>query len=221
MLMIGVQLEINVADGVPLVIKAEPRPAIIAFLVATVWEFIQIEWMVGLHDKQTTEQDRKDKVLRLVPKWYRTGVQTGSVAVRLSMVLLFATAVGLFLSGSLLESIRFTSVLGGESAGCVREYNVYGIGMALLSDFFLLANTAKPGVWTLAISYILFIVIFPLYGHLIHGLCFLFNFRSRALSTIADQSWTFASVEILVLAIFTVEYKFTDLIGALAGAYCE
>jgi len=205
MLMIGVLLEINVADGVPLVLKAEPRPAIIAFLVATVWEFIQIEWMVNLHEELFVEKDHHDKITRMVPAWYRNGVQTHSWAVRAGMWLLVTVATGLFLSGSILDAIRFTSVLGGETAGCVRSYNLYEIGTTLVSDFFLLANDAAPGVWTMSISYLLFLAVFPLYCHFVHLLSFFFNIRQRHMCLLADQCWTFASVEVLVLAIFTVE----------------
>ena len=203
--MVGVLLEINVADGVPLVIKAEPRPAIIAFLVATVWEFIQIEWIVGLHDKLCSPQDRVDKIRRTVPAWYRDGVRTNAWNVRASMWLVWTLAIGLLLTGSLLELIRFTSVLGGETAGCIRSYNVYELGAELVSDFFLFANNAKPGVWTMTISFFLFLVVFPLYGHLVHALSFLFDIRQRHMCLLADQCWTFASVEVLVLAVFTVE----------------
>lgn len=205
LIMVGVSLEINVADGVPLVIKAEPRPAIIAFLVATVWEFIQIEWIVALHEKLCTSQDHEEKMQRMVPPWYRDGVRNNSWTVRGSMCLLWIIAVGLLLAGSIMEGIRFTSVLGGETAGCIRSYNLYELGAYLWSDFFLLANTAKPGVWTMAIAYVLCLAVFPLYGHLVHALSFWFDIRHRYMCIIADQCWTFASVEVLVLAIFTVE----------------
>jgi hypothetical protein len=203
--MVGVSLEINVADGVPVVIKAEPRPAIIAFLVATVWEFIQIEWIVTLHEKLCTSKDREEKIQRMVPAWYREGVLTNSWTVRGPMFLLWTIAVGLLLAGSIMEGIRFTSVLGGEMAGCIRSYNLYELGAFLWSDFFLLANDAKPGVWTMAISYVLCLAVFPLYVHLVHGLSLCFDIRQRSMCLIADQFWTFASVEVYVLAIFTVE----------------
>lgn len=208
MLMVGVLLEINVADGVPVVIKAEPRPAIIAFLIATVWEFVQIEWMVSLHEELWDERDRRDKMVRTVPTWYRNGVQTNSLTVRALMWLLWAVATGLYLSGSILQAVRFTSVLGGETGGCDRTYNLYEIGTTMVSDFFLLANDAVPGVWTMTISYMLFLAVFPLYCHMVHMLSFLFNIRQRQMCIIADQCWTFASVEVLVLAIFTVEVSY-------------
>lgn len=205
--MIGVLLQITVAQDVPLIIKAEPRPAIVAFLVATVWEFVQIEVMASMHDKQCSDQDRKDRIQRTVPKWFRTRVHANSLSLRVCMGLLFAAACGLYVSGSIIEAIRFTSVLGGEVEGCPRAYNLYEIGTTLISDFFLLANDAEPAVWTLFFSYILFLTIFPLFGHLVHGLVFLFNIRERRMCTVADMCWTFASVEILALALFTVEVR--------------
>jgi hypothetical protein len=48
--LVGVQLELNIA-GATVVTRAEPRPSIIAFFVATLWEFVQIEWTVHLHNR--------------------------------------------------------------------------------------------------------------------------------------------------------------------------
>eukprot|EP00529_Nitzschia_sp_RCC80_P006024 CAMPEP_0113504538 /NCGR_PEP_ID=MMETSP0014_2-20120614/34768_1 /TAXON_ID=2857 /ORGANISM="Nitzschia sp." /LENGTH=995 /DNA_ID=CAMNT_0000399653 /DNA_START=443 /DNA_END=3430 /DNA_ORIENTATION=- /assembly_acc=CAM_ASM_000159 len=48
--LVGVQLELNIS-GATVITRAEPRPAIIAFFMATLWEFVQIELTVYLHDK--------------------------------------------------------------------------------------------------------------------------------------------------------------------------
>lgn len=210
LLMVGVLLEIVVAGSVPLVIKAEPRPAILAFLVATVWEFVQIEYMVHLHERHCTVQDLNAKVQRTIPSWFRQANESNALVVRACLALLFVAAVVLYVWGSTSEVIRFTSILGGETEGCPRIYNLYTIATALTSDLFMAANSAKPGVWTLVVSYALFLFVFPLFGHLVHGLAFVFDFHHPLLATLADMGWTFASVEILVLSVFTVEVREED-----------
>ena len=46
--MVGVLITANIAD-VPVIVTAEPRGAIVSFLVATLWECIHTEWMIHLH----------------------------------------------------------------------------------------------------------------------------------------------------------------------------
>ena len=58
-ILVGVQLELNVA-GASVITRAEPRPAIIAFFVATLWEFAQIEWTVYLHNQHIYSHDGND-----------------------------------------------------------------------------------------------------------------------------------------------------------------
>ena len=53
LLLIGLTLQISVNNGtVPLILKGEPRPAIIAFLFATVWSFIHLEVVNEYHIHQ-------------------------------------------------------------------------------------------------------------------------------------------------------------------------
>jgi hypothetical protein len=49
-ILVGVLLELTPA-GREVAIRAEPRPATIAFFLATLWVFTQIEWTVHLHDR--------------------------------------------------------------------------------------------------------------------------------------------------------------------------
>eukprot|EP00594_Rhizosolenia_setigera_P006029 CAMPEP_0178949476 /NCGR_PEP_ID=MMETSP0789-20121207/6072_1 /TAXON_ID=3005 /ORGANISM="Rhizosolenia setigera, Strain CCMP 1694" /LENGTH=419 /DNA_ID=CAMNT_0020630003 /DNA_START=182 /DNA_END=1438 /DNA_ORIENTATION=+ len=56
MIMVGTLLRISIG-GVEVLTRAEPRGAILAFLVATLWEFIQIEWTIHKHEKLMTYED--------------------------------------------------------------------------------------------------------------------------------------------------------------------
>jgi hypothetical protein len=58
--LVGVQLELNIA-GQTVVTRAEPRPAIIAFFVATLWEFVQIEWTVFMHNRHVQYDDDEEE----------------------------------------------------------------------------------------------------------------------------------------------------------------
>lgn len=48
--LVGVLLELNVG-GTEVATRAEPRPSIIAFFLATLWEICQIEWVLHCHNK--------------------------------------------------------------------------------------------------------------------------------------------------------------------------
>lgn len=223
LLLVGVSLQIRVAD-VPVIIKGEPRGAIIAFLLATLWRFAHIEWITALHtriiilnhrnDGQEREPNEENagtvvSAMRFQTTGSGTAVKScrSPVMARLIMSLLLAVAVGLFLAGSSTEVVRFTSVLGGESVGCVRSYNLYTLGAELVSDFSLEANSAKPGTWTLFIAYILLLAVAPLFVHAVHILVFVLNVKHKTLCRIADISWTFASVDVLLVSVFTVQVR--------------
>ena len=196
LLMIGLLLELNIAGGIPLIIKGEPRGAITAFLVATIWEFLHMEWMAYYHDKYSLEKGEGEMEPRSSPPLGRTG-----------MCLLLATAIVLFITGSTVEVLRFTTILAGETNGCPKSYSLYTLGAALVSDFFLYENDATLGVWTLCIGFFLLVVIMPLVVHLVQFMVLAFTWKPIFLCKFADSCWTFASVEVLLLAIFIVQVR--------------
>jgi len=57
---------------------------------------------------------------------------------------LFFTA-GLLLAGALLEPITFTATVADDAAGCDRSYTLSTFGNAIITDFFLHENDARPG----------------------------------------------------------------------------
>ena len=249
-----------VAGDVPLVVKAEPRGAIIAFLFATIHEFVQIEWMTHCHQVHLPRKDSRqqrggggeaDTVWKAL--CFENGFMSNnspygcssSWLPRLGFMLLLMVSMGLLVTGSILESIRFTGTVGGDTEGCEKTYNVYSLATALISDFSFHKNSAKAGIWILFISYWILVVGLPVLVHLIQLSVLLLNVKSKFLCQLAYISSTFASIEVLILGLFVVQvrysgfrslyffkwhshvvtkslfpnpqYKFVELIGALAG----
>ena len=217
LLLVGVSLEVSVANGVPVIIKGEPRGAILAFLVATVWSFIHLEWMTELHakvvvhdtDAKAEEPQERAVVnaLRFKTKSNATKSCRSLATARLCMWSILALAIGLFLAGSLTELAQFSTFLSGETVGCVRSYNLYTMGTELVSAFFLQCNSAKPGTWTLYMAYILFCAVAPLFVSAVHVLVFVLNVKAKNLCRIASVVWTFASVEVMLLSLFVVQVR--------------
>jgi hypothetical protein len=56
-ILVGVALPIVVANGdVPVIIRGEPRGAIVAFLAATLWNFAHLEWLLHQHSRVYEEE---------------------------------------------------------------------------------------------------------------------------------------------------------------------
>jgi len=217
-LVVGVMLEIIVEGDVPVIVKAEPRLAIIAFLFATLWEFIQIEWMTHCHHKNLSNS-KEETLSRTKPKNVLDSLRFRSncssdrnslackspVCLRASMRLILCLLIGLFLAGSIIENIRFTSVVADEKEGCVRDYNLYSLGTTLVSPFNLQANSAKPYMWILLFAQIILLAVLPLFVHLVHVLVCILNVTNERLCRIADICWTFASVDVFLIALYVVQ----------------
>lgn len=221
-------LEITVAGGVPVIIKGEPRFAIIAFLLATLWEFVHIEWMTHCHHKNLSHAEEAEK----------NGVQQGDVldslrfrtsccgsvhnsvacrgpgCLRAGMWLLLCLSIGLFLTGATFENIRFTSFLAGESEGCVRSYSLYTLGMELVSDFSLQSNGAKPYVWILFLAYMILLAVLPLFVHMVQVLVCILSVNEKKLCQAADMCWTFASVDVFLVGLYLVQVSKLAVVGA-------
>ena len=217
--------------GIPIVIKSEALPGILAFLIATLWEFVHIEWMTSCHDKvvqQKEEEETKEELsqvndekiinaMRFRTSWRDVGgdnnnngsalVCSSILLVQAGVWLLLTISIGLFLAGSLMDVVSFTAVIGGDTVACEKSYTLYSLGTALVSEFALQDNSAKPGSWTLFVSFVLFLIAAPLLVHLVHILVLVGNIKSKILCRVADVCWTFASVEVLVIAVFTVQVR--------------
>lgn len=277
-ILIGLTLQISLNNGtVPLILKGEPRHAIIAFLFATIWSFIHLEVVNEYHMHQlhqhyetltfsgtcqgpqcrvdalddddinketeitptatsnlamTQQQPTTTNVydaLRIFPwrnastspQWKFRNATVG----RLLLLVLYVSTVATLLVGSIYDVVHFTSYVTDadptttNEPGCIQAYNVYTLGTMMVSNFFLYDNSALPGVYILFISYVLFVMVAHLLVHGIHISILLFHSipKQSLICRLADITWTYASVEVLLLGIFAVQYKFEELVAALAG----
>jgi hypothetical protein len=244
---LGVQLQLNVG-GTEAVIRAEPRFGIIAFFLATIWEFVQIEVMKAMHeakvlghDKSSDEEgnEEEDKVLGHGKSSDEEGNEGNennsgnSVEERLFFSQLWIPAVilvasiGLFIAGAVTEIVQFTSTDINAESGCTKSFNLVTLANALVNDLGLIDNDVAWQTWILYIVYMLLNLALPV---LVHSLQILFMVRWRnktsteevqnlkRLSLWTSAFWCFACVEVLLIGVFAVEFKFSKLIKKIAGS---
>lgn len=224
--MIGVWLQVLVGDT-PVQIRGEVRPAIIAFLLATVWEFAHIEWMATLHQAtfvvehidSTVSDVNEGPILAALQlqnayKSYETGRLCRNVAYTTRSVwTLWIFTMVLFFAGSPVDLLLFQTTEGEQQQEvvCERSYNLYSLGTELISDRALRNNSAKAGIWTLCIAYLLLGVALPLFVHLIQLLTLLgFLENNVTVLKISDSLWTFASVEVLLMGVYIVQVRMVE-----------
>jgi len=250
-LIVGVMVEITVAGDVPVVIKGEPRFAIVAFLLATLWEFIHIEWMTHVHqshldglppknnedddDNNNGEEDGPgegtEDSTNTTPEGdivksleFRSDLRSrdnplvckSPLLLQASVLFLLCLSLGLFLAGASLETVRFISFASGATQGCTRSYNLYSLGRALISGFSLHLNGSKPSVWTLFFSYIILLIALPLLVHSIQTLTSVIRLKNKNLCRTADATWTFASVDVYLLAVFVTQVSRSTAVCAIS-----
>ena len=215
-LIVGVLLQLNVSGGVPVIARGEPRPAIIAFLIATLWEFVHIEWMTLYHNRMlhTSEHEEspsspKDSTLVQAVRFNTSEGPprkcSNPATLHGFLLLLLLCTLGLFAAGSTLELVRFTTVKTGEEGGCPRSYNLYTVGLEAISEIVRHDNDAEWAVWTMYVAYAAFVIIIPWAVHGVHILGLACGVRSKGLFELADMAWTFASVEVFLIGLFVVE----------------
>jgi len=203
--LVGVQLQLNVG-GTEAVTRAEPRFGIIAFFLATVWEFLQIELIKSMHERQllrkSSNEARGDRLL--FSKLWPT-------------VFILVSSIGLYVAGSITEFVFFSSA--DVTGVCKKSYNVVTLGNALINELSMTDNSAKGQTWILYLSYVVLNLTFPILTHLLQIGFVVGWFRSKKLKRLTDlilAIWCFACIEVLLIGIFAVEYKFPNLIMKIA-----
>jgi len=197
---VGVQLQLNIG-GTEAVTRAEPRLGLIAFFFATVWQYVQIEIVKSLYDR------------RSMVAAAATGIDTDKPKVLFTKLwipsLILTVSIGLFVAGAATEVVSFTSK--DTSGSCIRSYNLVTFVQALLSDINL--GSAVAQTYTLFVSYIILIFVFPILTHLLQ-MGFIFHLKSSKSSKVIRQIndvtlliWYFVSIEPLLIGIFAVEFK--------------
>lgn len=243
--LVGVLLELNVG-GTEVATRAEPRPAILAFFFATVWEFVQIEWVVRCHNRYLKDLETKDGDAQVEEESTSSGHLLDAMRFRTQLfsndsktalapkentrglriwvfVLLIAT-IGVYLAGATMEIARFTSFGAGDTIGCKRAYNLATFGNAIVSDLSLDPSSAAPATWTLYIAYVVLVLVLPIAVHCLQILILFlasmgkqYDETNRVLCHWTSSLWGFASVEVLLIGIYAVEAEFEKFVEALAG----
>jgi hypothetical protein len=254
-ILVGVLLELTPA-GRDVAIRAEPRPAIVAFFLATLWEFTQIEWTVHLHNRHVHNGDEEppsdhgddDKEKQtpaaeegtpssnnsfLMAMRFRTKLSSNKnedcvapanfAGMWLWVVFLLVATLALYLSGASTELIQFTSKGVGDNAGCEKSYNLVTFGNAMVSTLALTDNDALAGTWTLYVAYVILVLFLPIVVHCLQIIILTMAYMNvdkrkyKRLCRVASSLFGFSSVEVLLLGIFAIEYRFEKFVTALAG----
>jgi hypothetical protein len=235
-LIVGVVLELNL-NGVPVVVRGEPRPAILAFLVATLWELVHIEWMVLFHHRAvaskttaaaaaTTAVSNRGNLAHAIRfRGFGTAIVTSTTSTssvkhfrkpllqQCFLAGLLLITLSLFAVGSSLDLVRFqTTLVGGdddEVIGCVRAYNLLTFPTIAVSDLVLDRNECRYGIWILVVSYMVLVLVMPCLVHVVHALAFWFGLRSQRvlLFRVTETCWTGSCVEVFLIALFVIEVR--------------
>jgi hypothetical protein len=228
-LLVGVQLQLNIG-GTDAVIRAEPRFGIIAFFLSTLWEFIQIEAVKAMHEEMVNNYEEKQ-----MPEGNQEIVATKEdnnnkkeeqllFSSHWIPVLLLLVSIALYVAGAISEIVYFKSTDIGSDETCIKSYNLASLGNALVNDLSLIDNSVAWQTWILYLVYIFLNWALPIMVHLLQ-IVFLVGWtkypsmtsKLKSMTTFTVAFWCFACIEVLVIGIFAIEYKFPQLITKLAG----
>ncbi|EJK76628.1 hypothetical protein THAOC_01599 [Thalassiosira oceanica] len=180
-----------------------------SFFLATVWEFIQIEWIKGQHDKAVLKKSEQPLVGKQL-YFSRIGIPAAILVV----------TVGLYIAGLSTDFFSVRSVDYETSAKCVKSYNIISFGSALVNETSLEDNSAAGQTWFLCLVYFVLVLGLPVLTHVLQAV-FLAGWvqSNRLLRTIeyTGMLWAFACVEILLIAALALEVNMEKLIKGLAG----
>ncbi|KAL7536854.1 hypothetical protein ACHAWF_005583, partial [Thalassiosira exigua] len=196
-ILVGVQLQLNLG-GLEVATRAEPRFGIIAFFLATVWEFLQIELIKEMHER------------KVLVKGADSGPERLLFPTLWAPVLLLVTSLALYISGAVTEMVKFTSADFGSAGVCERSYNLVTLGNALISEQSMAGNSAKGQTWILYLCYVVFNLAWPILTHLLQIGFIVGWFRSKEVEKLTEWAlaiWCFACIEVLLIGVFGVEFK--------------
>lgn len=135
-------------------------------------------------------------------------------------ILIYIVSVALFISGVVTELISFENSDIGSEGVCVRSFNLATLGNALVSPSSLTDNSATGQTWILYLIYVILVLAFPVLTHSLQAIFLLGWSRSMKLNRMIKWTsaiWYFACVDVLLIGVFAVEFKFPQLIMKLAG----
>mmetsp|Transcript_23068 Transcript_23068/g.34955 ORF Transcript_23068/g.34955 Transcript_23068/m.34955 type:complete len:602 (-) Transcript_23068:221-2026(-) len=218
-ILVATQLNLTV-DSVEALTRSEARFGIVAFLIATVWEFIQIEWAVVKHNRITLDFPKKNSD----ESQEHEGMPNKGTFLSMlptTALVLFILTLGCFIAGSILDLFRI-EIGRGESA-CINTYNIINLCSSLISEFGLRNNTTEGQTWILYISYLFFVLILPIATHVLQITLLHFLMKhdrgTKMKNLVRDLTkviWGMSCVDVFLIGLFAVEYKFADFVKALS-----
>ena len=168
---------------------------------------MQIELIKAMHERKVldgTQKDVEEGHLMFSKLWVPVLLLVGSLA--------------LYISGAIAELVSFEST---DSTGvCNKSYNLVTLGNALINELSMTSNSAPGQTWILYLSYVVLNLAFPVAAHLMQFVFIVGWSRSRRLKRLIEWTlavWFFACVDVALIGIFAVEYKFPNLIMRIAG----
>ena len=135
-------------------------------------------------------------------------------------VVIYISSLALYISGALTELMFFENSDIGSPGVCTRSFNLATLGNALISPGSLTDNSALGQTWILFFVYVILVLAFPVLTHILQVIFIVGWSRSMKLKRLikwASAISCFACVEVLLIGVFAVEFKFPQLIGKLAG----
>jgi len=212
-ILVGVQITLSIGS-ITFVSRAEPRFAIIAFFLATAWEYVQIEVIKIMHERMVLVSDRRRENDNYDIQQTEEGSKKSVIFSHLSIPASISFAsVCLYVYGALMELVYIKS----ESNGCIKSYNLVSLGNALVNDLSLTDNEASGMTWFLYIVYITLILALPILAHLLQLFYIAGGAASKTLIKYISAISCFASVEVLLIGTLGIESKFEEFISSIAG----
>lgn len=220
-LIVGLQLQLKIA-GLETITRAEPRFGILAFFLATVWEYFEIELIKAMHDRKMNEGGlstsgcaggNSSKPVEIEGNGEKEDGQQRShppFSKLLVPLFILSASIGLYIAGAMSQILAFESQDFGSTSVCKRSYNMVTLGNALINEISLTNNPAAGQTWTLFFAYIILSFILPILTHLLQVGYIVGWYRSQKLKLLVDWTssvWCFACIEVLLIGIFAMEYK--------------
>ena len=230
-LTVGVQLRLDIA-GIEIIIRAEPRFGIIAFFVATVWEFLQIELIKYMHERMISETETKEtEGEEESGKEEIISEEKEKLLIRQLWipVWLLLVSIGLYVTGLLTEIVTVSvNDATTNTVSCFTPYDLIELGNGILNELSLSGNKVEEQTWTLYVIYMALTLALPILAHLLQIIYVIYKgcssaesskstTTSKRMAEWAANVWNFSCVEVFLIGLFAVEFKFSELIATIAG----
>jgi hypothetical protein len=135
-------------------------------------------------------------------------------------VLVLLASVGLYISGAVTEFLYISNSDYGSDTACVKSYNLVQLGNGLISEVSMSGNSAQGQTWFLYLIYVMLNLALPILAHIMQLMYITVRIRSKRMRKIiqwATAIWCFSCIEVLLIGVVAVEYKFEHFIINIAA----